>query len=289
MSRFNAILLLLLPLAVLLAPHPAKAAESYGNCTSVITTLPVIIGTSGTWCLEQNLPFATNSGAAITIEASDVTLDCNDFNLDGSAAGINSQAYGITANGHFNLTIRHCNVRGFFVGVNFINGGSHLVEQNRFDGNTYLAISVDGVGSIVQNNRVFNTGGSLNNPAAIGIAGNYGTNFLDNTVSGVVARSGGGGNAYGISTTASQAGSISRNRVRGVVKDGPGTAYAIANYNYGNGPLILRGNDLVGDGNAGSTGIWCAGANCHAKDNVISGFGTALSNCGNNGGNVIKP
>jgi len=112
---------------------------------------------------------------------------------------------------------------------------------------------------------------------------------LDNTVSGVTARSGGNGPAYGIFVFDNANGSVSGNRVRGVRKDGTGQAFGI--FNQFATRLSMRRNDLGGDASAGSVGIYCDSFSASARtiDNVISTFATGLSGCNNDSGNVITP
>ena len=113
-------------------PNAVFAAESYDNCTGFIDTLPATISTQGTWCLRKDLGTAVTSGAAIAIATNNVTIDCNDFKLGGLAAGAGTLAYGIRAANRYNTTVRNCNIRGFFFGLQFWGGG-HTVEDNRFD------------------------------------------------------------------------------------------------------------------------------------------------------------
>lgn len=287
MTRFSPFALLLLALAVLAAPGATRAAEDYGNCHAFITSLPAIIDTSGTWCMNQNLSIAATSGTAITITADDVTIDCNDFKIDGLAAGTGTQTAGIGANNSSNVTVRHCNLRGFKYAVNLVGtfSGKHVIEDNRFDGNTFIAIYLEGDGSIIRRNRVFDTGGTTTTINAYGIYGNStgaSMDILDNTVSGVVARTGGNGNAYGIRTEGAT-GSVSGNRVRGVVKDGTGEADGI--YVNNSVRVNMRKNEVTG---GGLYGLVCASSNSRAKDNVINGFTTGIINCADDG-NVIKP
>jgi len=108
---------------------------------------------------------------------------------------------------------------------------------------------------------------------------------LDNTVSGVQATGGGNGSAYGITTYNNFSASVSRNRVRGLVKDGSGSAWGI--FNDASGRVIVTGNHLVGSG-TGSTGLRCDSGEETVADNVISGFATG-STCPDDGGNIIKP
>src|SRR4029079_11229258 len=127
----------------------ALAAQSYDNCTGYITVLPAIISTQGTWCLKQDLATANATGAAITINTNNVTIDCNNFKLGGLAAGLGTTAIGIHAAARINATARHCNIRGFLGCIYFsgITGGGHAIEDNRFDGNTYVAAQIEGDGS----------------------------------------------------------------------------------------------------------------------------------------------
>jgi hypothetical protein len=229
------------------------------------------------------------SGNAIDIQANNVTIDCNDFKLGGLAAGSGTFAWGIHANDRANATVRHCNVRGFNFGLFFQNASAskgHVIEDNRFEGNTFVAIQLEGDASVIRRNRLLNTGGSTvpgGSRFAMYIIGSV--DILDNTVSGVVAHSGSNGNANGI--VAYDKGSISGNRVRGLLKDGTGVAQAILN-NAAN-DIVLRNNDLAGDGSTGSVGLSCVETHARAKDNVINGFATGLTGCSDDGGNVVAP
>jgi nitrous oxidase accessory protein NosD len=291
MIRSNLGSFFILALAMLLGtPGVAHAAESYDNCTGFITSLPAVITTEGTWCLKKDLSTAITSGVAINVSAHNVTIDCNDFKLGGLAAGMDTQTWGISEGNRHAVIVRHCNIRGFFLGVAFFGGSGHLIEDNRFDGNTDVGISVGGDGSIVRRNIVANSGKSTQNSDSYGIAVDTSVDVLDNTVSGVVARSGGNGLAVGISVAANDPdGSISGNRVRGILKDGIGQAIGI--FNQSSDRLSIRGNDLIGDTSAGSVGIFCGSVPAKAltTDNVINGFATGLSGCNNDSGNVIAP
>jgi hypothetical protein len=265
-------------------PQVTRAAESYDNCTGYITSVPAAINSQGTWCLKQDLTTSISSGTAIKINADNVTLDCNDFKLDGLAAGAATHAYGINASGRLNTTVRNCNIRGFFYGA-LLTGSGHAAEDNRFEGNTYIGLDIQGDGSVARSNRVFDTGGSTQVASAYGIAVNDSVDVLDNTVTNVFARSGGNGNAYAIFTSGNASASINGNRVRGEHGDGTGIAYGI--YNSLSDRITLRNNDVVGDGSSGSVGLRCANAHGRARENVINGFFTGVSICSNDAGNVI--
>jgi hypothetical protein len=280
--------ILLLMASLLAASGATKAAESYANCTNVISSLPAVINASGTWCVEQNLSTAAASGVAVSITASNVTLDCNDFKIDGSAAGAATTTTGVDANDRINVTVRRCDIRGFKFGLSLGgSSGMYLVEDNRLDGSTNIGMYVTGSGSLVRRNRVFNTGGSTaTNANPNGIYTDNAVDVLNNTVDGVTGRSGTDQSVFGIFTSSAIA-NVSGNRVRGLVKDGGGVVYGI--YNNIANRVIMRNNDLVGDAGPSSIGLVCGNSSSRAKDNVLSGFTTGILNCGNSGGNVIKP
>jgi len=292
MTSSNVCALTLLALALsLLAPDKAQAAQSYDNCTGYILSLPAVISTQGTWCLNKDVTTAIASGNAITINTNNVTIDCNDFKIGGLAAGVGTSTIGIFSQDHLNATIRHCNVRGFLRGIHLAgsSGGGHAVEDNRFDNNTFVGLQVEGDGSVVRRNRVFDTGGSTvaGDTDANGVVTAYSVDILDNTISGVMPKTGGGGNAFGIIMSSNPSGRIIGNGVHGLVKDGIGSAYGI--FGAGTDRITLRDNDVVGDGLAGSIGLDCTSAHGGARDNVITGFGTALFACTDSGGNTIIP
>jgi hypothetical protein len=289
MTRHNLCALVLLTLSLLAAPGGARAAQSYDNCAGFITSIPVVISTPGTWCLKQDLATAIITGKAIDIQADNVTIDCNDFKLGGLAAGAGTATYGIYANNRINATVRHCNIRGFYFGVEFtgVGGSGHTVEDSRFDGNTYIPMLVQGDGSVVRRNRVFDSGESTIANYAYGIYTQGAVDVLDNTVSGVTARIGGNGGAVGIQTETAASRRIIGNAVRGLAKDGTGPAFGI--YNSASDRLTVRDNDLVGDNDVASEGIRCNNSSGRAMDNTISGFGGAIIICNDSGGNTVIP
>ena len=290
MIRFSASLIMLSLVALLSGlPRIALAAHSYDNCTGFITTVPTVIATQGTWCLKQDLATVITSGSAITVNNNNVTIDCNDFKLGGLGAGLSTAADGIYSLNRLNTTIRHCNIRGFKHGI-FLDGsssGGNLIEDNRLDNNTYAGIWIYGDGSTVRRNRVFDTGGTTVAFTAWGIVSIYGVDIRDNTVSGVTATSGGNGSAFGITTQNAAGSVVENNRIRGVLPDGTGAAYAINNFSTGR--IVLRGNDAIGDGATGSFGIVCVDIYGSAEDNDINGFDNALYNCSDDGDNTVHP
>jgi len=283
---------LLLPTAFAalgLACAPAGAAESYDSCTSTITSLPVAIATQGTWCLRGDLTTAQASGAAILVNANNVTIDCNQFKVGGVAAGTGTLAIGIRSSGRSNVTVRNCNVRGFWDGI-FLEGGSgHVVEDSRFEGNTQAGIVVRGDASVIRRNLVIDSGRSTNpgTDNAYGISTQSAVDILDNTIAGVNAQTGSNGSAYGIMASAitGTAPSISGNRVRDLVPAGTGSARGIAVASIV--PAVLGENLLYGPG--AGIGIACSSGTARARDNIINGFATGLSFCTDAVGNDTTP
>jgi hypothetical protein len=287
MSFLRALLIIVIvSLTALLNPTTAQAAQSYDNCTGFITSLPATITTQGTWCLNADLTTAITSGNAITVAANNVTIDCNDFKLGGLAAGAGTLTTGIFADTRDNLTIRRCNIRGFYEGTYLLNGSGHLVEDNRFDSNTDYGVNVRSDRSIIRRNLVIATGGSSVAGSSFGIYSIGSVDVLDNTVNGVTANGTNNG-AYGILTGNNFDGSISGNRVRGLVKTGTGVAYGI--YNSNSDRITLRNNDVVGDGSVGSVGLRCTNVLGRTLNNVVSAFATGISGCTDVSGNDIVP
>jgi parallel beta-helix repeat protein len=260
----------------------ANAAETFATCTGFITSLPASIGTQGTWCLKGHLSTAMTTGAAIQVTVNNVTIDCNSFKIGGLAAGITTTAQGIRATDRANVTVRNCNVRGFYQGIYLNDSGDdgnsngHLVENNQMDGNTYVGIYVSGDDSVIRGNRVRSTGGSPHAATASGIYSEGSNDVLDNLISDVTPT---GGSAFGIHTVGNYDGSIGNNRVRRLLPAGAGNAYGIANATPGR--ITITSNHLVSLDSSG-IGITCSSPKNHAEDNIISGFSVAVSNCNGN-------
>jgi hypothetical protein len=277
-------------LAIVVRVSPADAAQSYDNCTGFVASLPATISTQGTWCLDHDLTTAISSGNAITVNANNVTIDCNGFKIGGLAAGSATKARGVYALDRVNASVRRCNIRGFYIGAYLLGSGSsgHLIEDNRFDANTYYGVFVEGEGAVIRRNLVFGTGGSTSGVFhATGIYAQTSVDLIDNTVAGVTGSSGGNGNAYGIYTLNLSASTLQGNSVRGLLASGTGHAYGILNST--SDRLSLRDNDLVGDGAGGSIGLYCSNGHGRAIDNDISRFATAINSCTDVRDNVTAP
>jgi hypothetical protein len=288
MTRFNVVAWLMLTPA-LLTPHAARAAESYDNCTGFITSLPAVISSEGTWCFNHDLNTTITSGQAITVATDNVVVDCNDFKLSGPAGSAATTAYGIFSFDHLNTTVRHCNIRFFYIGVGLIgaNGGGHAVEDNRIQSDTNVGIWAEGDGSVVRRNSVYYIGGSTQNADAIGVKTKYSVDVMDNRLSGVPATAGANGNAFGIYTSANLHGRIIGNSVYNLAKNGTGLEYAI--YNNDSDRITLRENEVFGTASAGSIGLRCANANGSAAENFVNGFAVGMLTCTDGGGNDVTP
>jgi hypothetical protein len=143
MRSFHKVVAVLGTLAMaFILPAEVEAAESYDSCDGVIQSLPTTISSQGTWCLKGNLSTSITSGAAITIATNNVTIDCNDFKIGGLAAGNGSVATGVLSENRSNAVVRHCNIRGFFRGIDLAgsSGGGHLIDDNRLDNYLYAGI-----------------------------------------------------------------------------------------------------------------------------------------------------
>src|SRR5690606_16926167 len=212
-----------------------------------------------------NVYTAITSGEAIEVAANNVTIDCNGFNIGGQGGGVVTRTWGIAANERFNLKVTNCNIRGFYYGIRTSGGGGHVVENNTLDGNTAYGIAVYGGPGTIRGNVVVDTGGSSQYPTAVGIYASQGVNVIDNTVSGVLA--GTGGSVYAIYTHTNSLGVVQDNRVTGMA----GESSVVGIYNYQSGRVVVRDNVVVGPG---STGIICASNQSTSANNVISGFNT---------------
>jgi len=138
---------------------------------------------------------------------------------------------------------------------------------------------------VVQRNRLFDTGGSSVSQDFMAIYSGSLVDFLDNTISGVVATTSSNGYAYGMFVVANN---VRGNRISGLVPDGTGLAKAISMNT--NERFFLTENYLIGDGITGSIGLDCLNPGVgRSKDNVIAGFDTGINNCGDAGGNDVTP
>ena len=147
------------------------------NCIP-ISKLPFTIKKPGAYCLKKNLSTIIPTGSAITINASNVVLDLNGRSLDGSGAGMGTTTVGIMAEKLQNVTVKNGIVRGFYIGIAFLDetpyatSRANVIEEIRADKNTFMGIFITGEGNVIRNNIVTGTGGTTNtesDAATVGI------------------------------------------------------------------------------------------------------------------------
>ena len=264
-------------------PATARAAQSYDSCAGFIDSLPVVITSQGTWCLRKDLATAMTSGAAIEAKTNNVTIDCNNFKIGGLAAGDASTTYGIYSSNRQNITVRNCNLRGFYGGVFLYKGAGHLIENNRVDNalsyGLFMLTDFSSSG-VIRNNLVYATGGTPNNYMPLGISGV--ADMIDNTVDGVFSTA---ANAAPIGLDAMGPGTeIRGNRVRGLVASGTGQAIGLRMMANG---IIATGNRFTSQTTLQGIAIQGSGyAVC--QDNVSSRYAQSFISCQDAGGNTVN-
>lgn len=272
----------LLPVLLALAwmPTPARAGETSHTCRGFIDSVPVTLTTQGVWCLRGDLATAIASGSAITVATNNVTIDCNGFKLGGLAAGAGTAARGISAWQQKNTVIRHCNIRGFAVGIELATSeaepgasAGHLVVDNRLDNNTTIGIRVVGENTLVLRNLVYDTGGASGGDFGLGIVADG--HVVDNTVSGVFANAT-NASAYGINHFGAGGQEIRGNRIRGLVRQGTGVAVGI----YTDGEAMQVVDNLVAAPAAMTgTGLWNTGAGTTCRGNHVAWMSLPFTGC----------
>jgi hypothetical protein len=280
-------------LALLLAavlPPPAHAAESYDNCKGFITTLPAVITTQGTWCMNKDLSTAQTTGAAISVQTNNVIIDCNGFKLGGLGAGLGTSTIGISGADKGNIAIRRCNVRGFHTGA-FLGSalGGYLVEDNRFDNNTVAGLSLSGDGSTIRGNQVLHTGGSTlaAQGSTAGITASGAVQIVGNQVHDVAPSTTATSSVTGIHFSTAAGGRLADNVVSGVFQVAPGTARSL--WLPGGAGVAINRNALSAEAGALITALACDSDDHVARDNTMIGHDTGLSGCHDGGGNVVSP
>jgi hypothetical protein len=268
MTRVRLHVMGLLACLALLAPSAAFAAGSYDSCTGFIDTLPATISAQGTWCLRKDLATSIAAGAAITVAANNVTIDCNGFKLGGLAAGDASLAEGIYAQARANTTIRDCNIRGFYIGIDLGGAGSgSVIEDNSLDQSLYTAIYDSSTNGQVRRNLVYDTGSG--NSVSIGIraAGD----IVGNTVSGVF-HEGSGGSVTGIEVLGTKATEVRDNNVSALVPGDGGSVTGIRAF----ARTAVIGNYVATPDIVSAVGIY-SGALC--RNNSIRLFSVPVYAC----------
>jgi hypothetical protein len=261
----------------------AYAAQSFDNCTGVISSLPATISTQGTWCLKSNLITGIAQGNAITITANNVTIDCNDYKVGGLPAGDATNANGIFANGRLNTTVRNCGIRGFQYAIHLAGPTTSgtLIENNRLDNNTYRAIEIEGGGHVIRGNRIVDTGGRPNSTSTVGIYVNGSESQIsENLISGLTV-SNTGGLVMGIAAMGGTS-EISRNMVSGLVPNqGINRAVTVGSSR----ASAVRGNTILSNPSISGSAITANAANLCSDNKVIGYSYTFVGGCTNGGNN----
>jgi len=285
MNRILAATLVLAASACL--PTPARAEIQ--NCIN-ITSLPTVITTQGVYCLKQDLATAISNGTAIEIATNNVTLDCNGFKLGGLGAGLGTQAVGVGANARSNITVRNCNIRGFWLGVALGYGGDpasgpsgNLVEDNRIERSTRIGIYMAGDSSVVRNNLVSATGMNTGGENAIGIEAHMSVDVVDNTIDGVFQTPGAATGVYGILSWFNSGGTLANNRIRNLQASTQATGIltTFASLN-----MLIKDNIISVPTVESSVPIQCIDGRNLAVGNAVLGLGVAVLGCTDGGGNV---
>ena len=264
----------------------ASAAESYDNCTGVITTLPATISTQGTWCLKANLSTGITTGNAITIATNNVTIDCNDYKLGGLPAGDATNAVGIYSSEKLNTTVRRCGIRGFMAGIQLAGGNTSgtLIEDNRFDQNTYRAIEIEGGGHVIRKNRIVDTGGRPGSNSTVGIQVTGSESLVtENVISGLTVTNT-GGVVIGINATGGTS-DVSHNMITGLVSNqGPIRGITVGSSRASS----IRANTVLSSVTLMGNGVSASSANVCSENKIVGYYWAFSGGCSNGGNNSSK-
>jgi len=185
----------------------------------VVKSLPAVISSPGSWCLNRSLFTNINDGRAIEIKADNVTLDGRGFELNGEAGGPYTDAIGIASWNYKNTTVRNIRVVGFDEGLSIGNTGDanlsrgHLLEKIRVDRSRTIGIRLFAEDSTIRKCTVNDTVGVYGFSAGIAQKG-ANTSITDNQVFDTrSAYSGGNASASGIDLFDNAPRTVTGNRV----------------------------------------------------------------------------
>src|SRR5690349_18058505 len=178
------LLLLLVAAAALLAAGRARAETT--GCIE-LDTLPVTITEPGHYCLTHDFVQDFGYEAPIRILADDVVLDCNDHRLKHSnAANTGNAIYG--PGERHDVTIRHCVLDGWYVGLFLQASSDPGASGNRIEDNVVLRSRVAGIYVIGSHNRIDRNRVAQNNANYGGVAYGIFVVSMDKTGVGNVVR-----------------------------------------------------------------------------------------------------
>jgi hypothetical protein len=102
--------------------------ESRGNCIIATqinsTNVPFNITTAGSYCVVENITFASTNAIIISVNASNVVLDLNDQTISGGGTSLNA----IQVNNQSNVTIRNGSLINFTANGVFLSQGCQQVN-----------------------------------------------------------------------------------------------------------------------------------------------------------------
>jgi hypothetical protein len=278
--------------------RPASAAREIGIDTvgcKIVDRLPYVISSRGNYCLQENLDTSITNGVGITITSSNVRLDCRGFEINGSSAGMATLAGGISSIGKSNITVRNCGVRGFRYGAILAAGVALAVEDSVFLQNTHLGLTVFGQSSIIQRNRILDTGGATVaiEQGSFGMQIQPGVDVIDNSISGVHSFPGSTATVFGVviyyGDSSADTSVVRGNRIAGLAADGDGQRHGV--YTLATERILFADNTIVFSPTALSEekGIKCGAFRQYARNNTFVGFLSitpAFVGCGASG-NVL--
>lgn len=147
------------------------AAAETTICTP-ITSIPWTISAPGVYCLNSDFNVTLPSGAAISIDSSNVTLDLNRHSLNYLPTAASAYVSGITLTQQKNVVIKNGSIQGFYIAIALFDSlpytttQGNVIEDIAAEGSTLFGLYVEGQGNLVSGNRVARTGGSS---SAVGI------------------------------------------------------------------------------------------------------------------------
>jgi hypothetical protein len=280
----TALLSTLALLALAGAPRPALATPSVDACTGIVEPGVdglVVITQPGTWCLDRDHLAAVATSSAtrryIQVQADDVTLDCRGHRITANDAST-YDAIAVSTTDRSRLVIRRCQFDGFWWAVSLESGpatGQFLVEDNVFHDNA-RAINLNGAGSIVRRNRVYDTVDDVALQVSDG-----GNRVLDNVFDGMAD----GPFLIWLRGDVEFRGNTLRGMPPGVPYISPFKRMILAD-GVPEHPMSIRDNVMVGS--PYTNGIECGG-DVRLVDNVFDGFVTAVAGCTDAGDNDVSP
>jgi hypothetical protein len=264
-------------MAAALAAWSCVPAQAETTLCNEIPSIPFVISTGGKWCLKKDLASAATSGAMITVNTNNVVIDMNDYKLGGLAAGGATTATGIRTTGRKNIEVRNGTIRGFQIGVDFVDAEGGVVEGVLLDANTAIGVRVaDSRRTVVRNNRILDTG--LNGVSSFAAAvrlqqGSQDSLVENNYISGVLNSA----LAYGVHVSVSWRNTILGNTIQHVHA-------AVAAKSYGvylesaNGTLVRRNDFMNADRGIAVTGDG-ASTKSVCMENSVNGYSVGFVSC----------